>query len=281
MAGHPSHEKVLRLALGNGLHESFSDCELCPDMVLIPAGRFVMGGKATENEPQQDISPSHAVTLKRAFAVSKYEISVADWRLCVREHGCREPGILELMSGPEMPVTRLSWNDAKAYTAWLSAKTGRPYRLLTEAEWEFLSRSSPAGQALASDRDRERESRSGPWDRLSFFPPPVFATSPPLSPSKRGRPDAYGVYNLRGNSMTWLEDCWHPDYNHAPTDGSAWTTSGVSDCSKRVVRGGGLGAGWGKNGALARAGQPASSGLPQLGFRIAREIQTPNQVARQ
>ena len=115
------------------------DCRDCPEMVAVPAGEFMMGSPKTE--AHRGTEAQHAVTILRAFAVSRFEITVAQWDACLKDGGCDgDKPIAPWGRAPRMPVVNVSWNNAEAYVAWLSKKTGQRYRLLSEAEWEYAAR---------------------------------------------------------------------------------------------------------------------------------------------
>ena len=198
---------------------TFSDCSGCPLMVPITGGMFDMGGDAKRNE-----LPVHKVTIK-PFAISKYEITVAEWRACTLVGACAE--ILGMNADREdAPIRNISWDDARIYVEWLSARTTKKYRLLSEAEWEFAARAGTktrfwwgdkVNNALVSCLDCGGN-RGG--------------SSPPIVRSIK--PNAYGVAGASGGVAEWVKDCWKPSYEGAPVDGSPR----AGDCSLRVLRGG-------------------------------------------
>ena len=123
----------------------FKECDKCPEMVVVPQGSFKMGSAVNEPEREPDEGPQHAVKLVRDFAVGRFVVTFAEWDACTAEGGCKgyRPADQGWGRGAQ-PVINVSWNDAKAYVEWLAKKTGKPYRLLTEAEWEYVARAATA-----------------------------------------------------------------------------------------------------------------------------------------
>ncbi len=172
-----------------------------------------------------------------------------------------------------MPATRVSWFDAKAYVEWLSKVTGRRYRLLSEAEWEYAARANSdkhPGEPAASS--------SGAPAAMTDIGLLRFRGSARLLGATR--PNAWGVHPLPSNVLEWVEDCWHASYAQAPADGSAWLSNAGGDCAYRVVRGvPSTSAEAGGRRLAARAREFADARSPTLGFRVAREISTPAKTA--
>jgi formylglycine-generating enzyme required for sulfatase activity len=204
--------------------DTFKECPGCPVMVVVPAGSFTMGSPANESGRKIDEGPQHEVTIRRPFAVGKFEITFEEWMTCYAHAGClRVPNIF---SRSKWPARGVSWIDAKLYVAWLAKVTGKPYRLLTEAEWEYVARAGK--RARFSFEDDERNLGEYAWyqDNSGSRPHQV----------GQKKPNSFGLYDVHGNVLEWVEDCYRDNYNVAPTDGSAWVT--VEDCGKRVDRGG-------------------------------------------
>ena len=222
MAGVAVVAAVLLLRLGPG--DVFRDCDVCPEMVVVPSGDFMMGS-------DDGWSPVHRVTIERSFAVGVYEVTFAEWDACLSDGGCGGYSPDDHGWGRETrPVIYASWEDAQRYVEWLSSETGEEYRLLSEAEWEYVARAGTEtvyswGDDVGVDLARcTRCTRR--WDsHLLTAAVGSYA------------PNGFGLYDVHGNVLEWVEDCRHDSYVGAPTDGSAWTGSG--DCGYRVVRGGG------------------------------------------
>ena len=195
------------------------------EMVVIPAGSFRMGCVNDDGYCDSSAFPVHEVTIPRAFAVSKYEVTFDDYDRFTQATGKRNANDLGRRGG-RLPVTHVSWQDAKDYLAWLSSETGAHYRLPSEAEWEYAARAGTEthyhwGNHLGWNRANCSNRVCGD-DWSSTAPVGSFA------------PNAFGLHDVLGNVYEWVEDCYHDSYEGAPSDGVAWTTD---DCSFRVMRG--------------------------------------------
>jgi formylglycine-generating enzyme required for sulfatase activity len=243
------------------VQDDFKECTRCPQMVIARPGQFLMGSGSPELGSSNE-NPQHAVTIPGRFAISKREITFEQWDLCHGLGGCRNSPTDEERGS--RPVARVNWDDAKEYVAWLSEITGKDYRLLSEAEWEYAARAGaqtdyPWGndvqngsKAMAncsgcgSDWDDEGTAPTGSFDANSF-----------------------GLYDMNGNVGEWVEDCYHDNYEGAPNDGSAWLSQ---DCKMRVHRGGSWGSSAASIRSSSRAKAPPSSRVNTLGFRVARSF---------
>ncbi len=192
---------------------TFKDCDTCPEMVVVPGGSFSMGSTDGGDE-----GPVHTVQLP-TFAIAKTEITQDQWLSLVGANPSHFPEC-----GRNCPVERVSWNNAKAFVAKLSEKTGKTYRLPTEAEWEYACRAGGDKKYCGSD-DIDDVGWLGGFFSMVSQPHPVGTKSA----------NGWGLYDMSGNVAEWVEDCWHDSYEGAPSDGSAWTSG---NCEKRVVRGG-------------------------------------------
>jgi formylglycine-generating enzyme required for sulfatase activity len=268
-------EAIRRLVPGNGMSDSFTDCPNCPEMVVIPSGQAVMGSQPEPDGYRSEETPAHRIYLRRPLSVSKYMISVANWRMCAEAGACPPMQSSLLAVGLHIPATRVSWFDAKAYVEWLSQTTGRPYRLLSEAEWEYAARAGsgrgPSETAARSDRVAIESIRNA--GALAFHPR--------LRPPNGLPQNAWGIHAMGANAFEWVEDCWHGRYDRAPSDASAWLSAAGGDCASRVVRGsgGGAWAGLRRRRQAARAREFADTRSPTLGFRVARELPVPTRTA--
>jgi formylglycine-generating enzyme required for sulfatase activity len=195
-------------------------------MIVVPAGKLKMGSPKSETGRYDDEGPQHEVTIAKPFAVSKYEVTFAEWDACVAASAC--PHAADNWGRGQMPVINVSWDDAKRYVAWLSQKTGDAYRLLTEAEWEYAARAGTTTRYYwGNDPGKNNANCSdcgSKWDGKQTAPVGSF------------KPNAFGLYDMAGNVWEWVEDVGHVNYKGAPTDGSAWLEGG--DPSTRVGRGG-------------------------------------------
>lgn len=252
------------------LGEPFRDCERCPLMVTVPPGTFVMGSPPSEENERGIERPRHHVTIEAPFAVGVYEVTFDEWEACRREGGCpgERPDDFDLGRG-RRPVVDVSWSDAQTFVRWLSRHTGQRYRLLSEAEWEYVARAgtetarywgeSQLGQCRYANGDDDYAScRDG------------FELTAPVGSFA---PNGFGLYDVLGNVGEWTQDCYNPSYSGAPTNGSAWL-SGFDDCAYRIVRGGS----WADNPSNLRsayreytyADDPSYRGA--RGFRVARTL---------
>jgi formylglycine-generating enzyme required for sulfatase activity len=219
-----AHEQALKQG------DSFKECATdCPEMIVVPAGSFIMGSPPTEKGREAREGLQHTVMFSKPFAVSKYKLTFADWDACVTAGGCNDykPNDTGWGRG-QQPVINVSWDDAQQYVAWLSEVTGKTYRLLSESEYEYTTRAgTTTAYPWGDDIGKNNANCNGcgsQWDAKQTAPVGSFA------------PNRFGLYDMVGNVFEWTEDCVHDNYNGAPTDGSAWRTDG--DCSDRVVRGG-------------------------------------------
>jgi formylglycine-generating enzyme required for sulfatase activity len=245
---------------------TFRDCESCPEMVAVPAGDFAMGSPASDPDKEASELPQRNVRIGRGFAASKFEVTFDEWEACALEGGCN--GYMPKDGGwgrGRRPVIYVSWDDAKSYVEYLRQKTGKPYRLLTEAEWEYAARAGTTsrystGEAITTaeadfDDSAARSKRGGYEGKtvdVGTFPP-----------------NPYGLFDMHGNVGEWVEDCWNKSHAGAPADGSARG----GDCARRVLKGGA----WYFEApylrAAARVSYPKGSRLNIAGFRVARPLE--------
>lgn len=241
------------------------DCDVCPELVGIPAGSFTMGANDVSDREQ----PRHPVTISQPLAAGRHEITFDEWDACVRARACvHNPGDDGWGRG-RRPVINVSWNDARQYTKWLSAMTGKHYRLLSEAEWEYLARSG-----ITTPLDKPEVINANQAGDTSV----MLLTGDDLSRYKRQtmpvgsfRPNAFGLHDMHSNAWEWTEDCWNANYYGAPDHGGAWTTG---NCGRHVIRGGT----WTYRRGLRSAdrGQaPADMRSGLVGFRVARAWREP------
>jgi formylglycine-generating enzyme required for sulfatase activity len=231
-------------------------------MVVLSRGDFMMGSPKDEPGRADSEGPQHRVAINYDLAVGKYEVTFAEWDACVDAGGCGNyrPGD-QGWGRDRRPVINVSWNDAQAYVQWLSRKSGQKYRLLSEAEWEYAAR---AGTTTAYWWGREVGrnnancgSCGSQWDGKQTAPAGSFWAN------------SFGLYDVHGNVWEWVEDCWHNNYNGAPSNGSAWTDD--NNCSRGLRGGSWVNYPWVARAALRDYGTPGSrSG--NLGFRVARTL---------
>ena len=239
----------------------FRDCEqVCPEMVVIPSGSFLMGSEPGAGEANE--SPQRLQTLDRPLAVARFEVTFDEWDACLADGACTapwnqdEPG----WGRGRQPVIQVDWNEAQTYVTWLSGRTGQTYRLLSEVEWEYAARAGTSGlhhtgEAITpADANYERSGlrRTAP---VGSYPA-----------------NAFGLHDMLGNVWEWVADCYEPGSNHTLRDAS----TANSACSLRVMRGGG-GASPAEDVRTARRSQ-MSIGMRtnDLGFRVARDLGPPS-----
>ncbi len=248
--------------------KKFRDCDDCPEMVVVPAGSYMMGSPSHEDGRVDRESPVHRVTIPEPFAVGVYEVTFREWDACRRDGGCSHaPGDRGWGRG-DRPVIAVSWEDAKEYVRWLSRETGAEYRLLSESEWEYAARAGTTGPFhFGSTISPEQANYDGNYTYGSGRKGRYRKRTEPVGSFP---PNAFGLHDVHGNVREWVEDCWHGSYRGAPSDGRAWTTGG--GCVRRVLRGGS----WGDEPRLLRSADRYRSGtglrLDDIGFRIARTL---------
>ena len=248
---------------------SFRDCAECPEMVVVPAGSFPMGSLNAEKERNRDEGPLHQVTISRPFAVGRYEVTFDQWDACVAGGSCdgHRPNDRGWGRG-RRPVINVSWDDAKAYVRWLSGKTRQEYRLLSEAEWEYVARAGTStpfstGLTISTDQANYNGNYAYGYGRKGIYRE---RTVPGGSFSS----NAFGLYDVHGNVWEWTEDCWHDGYQGAPGNGGAWTTGG--ECDERVLRGGSWYYGTKNLRTADRYGYTSGIRNSLFGFRVARTL---------
>jgi len=224
--------------IGPKAGESFRDCDVCPEMVVIPAGSFRMGSPEGESGRSEDEGPVHTVTFERPFAIARHEVAFDEWDACVRDGSCRHKPDDEGWGRGRRPVINVSWKDAKEYVQWLSRKTGQDYRLPSEAEWEYAARAGTKTPFFTGDcisTDQANYDGNYDYDGCGAKTGVYRGKTLPVGSLAS---NAWGLYDVLGNVWEWTEDCWNDSYEGAPSDGSAWTDG---DCSRRVLRGGSWG----------------------------------------
>jgi len=275
-----------------------------PAMVVIPRGAFLMGEPQRSRAQGGAEQPQHAVTISKGFAMGRAEVTVAEFRAFVRQSGYvpdsdrlggasvydEANGRMQMRAGVDWqddyagqraqgsdPVVNVSWNDAHAYAQWLSKRTGKHYRLATEAEYEYAERAGTTTpywwgdgtptqkvENLTGSGDRSPAHRS--WaNAFRNYTDNYWGPAPVMS----FLPNAFGLYDIGGNVSEWVADCWHENYVRAPTDGSAWVNPG---CAERVIRGGSWGSAPDQDRSSFRLGAASDSRSGRVGFRVIRDL---------
>lgn len=248
-------------ALGNKPGESFRDCPECPEMVVVPAGKFMMGSPATDKYRVKIEVPQHEVTIARPYAVGKFEIMFSEWDACVKDSGCQEQTQKDRWGRGNQPLINVSWTEAQDYLAWIQKLTGRKYRLLSEAEWEYAARAGsatayPWGADIGIGNANCAECGSQ-WDEMQTAPVGSF------------KPNSFGLFDMHGNVWEWVQDCSNLDHQGAPIDGTARE---AGDCGQRVVRGGSWYSDARNLRSASRGWEESSSRSRFRGFRLARTL---------
>jgi formylglycine-generating enzyme required for sulfatase activity len=285
----------------------FQDCEICPIMVMLPAGTFLMGTAEEDRlidprtgKPATNDGPQHQVDISNPFSIGKYEVTVGQFRAFIEATGyepvdrCMEfskknsfeirkdvswdnPGFEQ---SEDAPVGCISFFDAEAYANWLAGRTGAAYRLPTEAEWEYAARAGSTtsyfwGTSEAEACKYANVRSAGAWAISSRQAEadardgfPCDDRARQSSPVGQYEPNAFGLHDMQGNAWEWVADCIHKNYAGAPTDGSAWLDDG--GCRFGVIRGGSYLNLVERSSTTVRVGRPRSGGATNMGFRVAR-----------
>lgn len=239
----------------------FRDCPECPEMVVIPAGKFQMGSNDDDRE-----QPVHPVTIAKPFALARTEVTQRQWRAIMGNN----PSAFE-ECGNDCPVEQVSWEDAKTFVWKLSTRTGEQYRLPSEAEWEYAARAGSSAKYPWGSDDRNACKYGNVRDRKNFMFNSFDCDDDygNTAPVARFRANAFGLYDMVGNVWEWVEDCGNVNYDDAPEDGSAWMSG---DCNSGVLRGGS----WSGKPEGMRAAVRSRIGkafrINYIGFRVARTL---------
>ena len=275
---------------------TFRDCEQCPEMVVVPSGSYEMGSPAFDEGRSDDEGPVHRVTLVEPLAVGVYEITRGEFGRFVQatdyamgdacwiwntdsgkwekrsDHHWRDPGFAQT---DQHPVVCVSWRDAKEYVLWLMRETGKTYRLLSEAEWEYVARGGTKTAWYWGDEETDQCRHANGFDRSVKRRYPKWKTAKcdddAVHTSEVGQYNAngFGLHDVSGNVFEWVEDCWHDSYAGAPADGSAWTSG---NCNRRVLRGGSWDVSPRGLRSAGRFRNYSGLRLDFIGFRIARTL---------
>ena len=253
----------------------FQDCVRCPKMIKVPPGSFQMGSPEEEEGRGGDESPVHKVTIDYRFAVGVYEVTFDEWDYCLDQGGCDgfHPGD-NGFGRDDRPVINVSWIAATSYTKWLAEETKKEYRLLTEAEWEYVARAGTTtpfyfGNTISTDQAN--------YDGQQTYGSGVIGTylrkTLPVGSFPANR---FGLHDVHGNVFEWVKDCWHENYEGAPTDGSARIAG--DDCdgfNDRVFRGGSWESFPQRLRSANRDWNYANNYGNFIGFRVALTLTTP------
>jgi formylglycine-generating enzyme required for sulfatase activity/DNA-binding winged helix-turn-helix (wHTH) protein len=275
----------------------FKDCSLCPDMIVLPTGEFMMGSPASENGHTDVEGSPRRVAVTKQIAIGKLEVTIEQISAFVAETGMNVGGSCQLITDPSRkvatwgepsvsmlspgfnvtplhPAVCISWHEAQSYVAWLHRRTGKPYRLPTEAEWEYAARAGTSTRySFGNDetslcryaRFADLGSQFG-WgdgcrsDVASYGTTPVGAL----------KPNPWGIFDMHGNAWEWVEDCWTPNPQAMPTDGSAFSRPG--SCEIGVIRGGSFAAGSRRVRSAIRSPVRTTKHFYNTGLRVALSL---------
>ncbi|WP_409018278.1 SUMF1/EgtB/PvdO family nonheme iron enzyme [Caballeronia sp. LZ035] len=233
------------------------DCPACPALIAITPGSFTMG--SNNDDPAE--KPPHKVSIGHAYAIGKNEVTVEQWNACADAGACTRIAP-DGETGANTPMRNVSWDDAQVYVKWLSKVGGKPYRLPTEAEWEYAARGGTQTVYWWGDQMKKGNADckdcGEPYRADAPTPVGSFAANP------------YGLHDMNGSVWEWVADCWHSSYKNAPADGRAWDEP---SCSVRVIRGGSWREGASYMQSATRFKYSASVRQSQNGFRVAREME--------
>jgi formylglycine-generating enzyme required for sulfatase activity len=280
----------------------FRDCPDCPEMQRVPAGTFVMGTPGADGRAVETRAESQAVIVRiaRAFALGRTEVTRREYRAFLGDSGydARAPCVTwddalsrfnaDRSRGPEnpgrprearddQPASCVSWADAKAYVQWLAHRTGKAYRLPSEAEWEYAARAGsaarwPWGEAPADGCEFANLYDLSSREQFAFGWEPVRCRDryPDLAPVGALRANAFGLYDLIGNVAEWVEDCYTDSYVGRPRDGRPWVWAG--GCDRRVQRGGSWASPPERARSASRDAAAPSVRADAVGFRVALDL---------
>lgn len=234
--------------------EVFRDCDHCPEMVVVPAGSFLMG--SAENSGSREERPQHEVAIAAPMAIGRYPVTFTEYDRFAKSTG-REEAFDDHWGRGRRPAVNVSWEDAKAYVEWLNEQTGQSFRLPSEAEWEYAARAGTKtqyswGDDISPEQANYLDSGYRRTTEIGDYPA-----------------NPWGLYDMHGNVWEWTADCWNDNFEGAPTDGRAWTVEG---CKERVLRGGC----WNYFGRFLRSAarfkldQDHKNGC--AGFRVVRDV---------
>jgi formylglycine-generating enzyme required for sulfatase activity len=288
--------------------EPSRDCEVCPELALVPPGQFLLGSApdAAELDTTTGESPAVALSFTRPFFISRREITHGEFRRFVeatgakpapgcrvwaggqwvqdRDRSWRDPGFAAAPLDSE-PAVCVSWDDARAYAEWLSSESGKRYRLPSEAEWEYVARGGTSfprywGEndsredlvlSLACDNANVYDTSAVDALRLPWPNARCSDHATALAPVGQYEPNAFGVYDIIGNVREWTMDCFTASYTGRPLDARAWTWQG--GCETKVVRGGSFASRPRDARAPARSAELTGHRQSDLGFRVARDYE--------
>lgn len=247
---------------------TFKDCDLCPQLVVIPEGSFMMGSPVDELQRGTREGPQHKASISKPFAIGKFEVTFREWDACVAAGGCDDHGTGDRGWGRDQrPVILITWDHAKAYVSWLSDLTEQRYRLPSETEWEYAARAGTTtpfstGQTITTDQANFNGNYTYNGSDKGVY-------RKQTAPVGSFPANAFGLHDMHGNVYEYTEDCFHETYEGAPVDGSPW----ISEiCERRVQRDGSWKGRPPYIRVAARSSVVTNYGRDSFGFRVARDL---------
>lgn len=246
--------------------ENVRDIAEAPELLVIPPGRFRMGAPDYEAGSQASERPQRNVTIGVPFLIGRYPVTIGEWRQFIKDKPLLASNVADVGADDncDLPAVNVSWLDAQAYTRWLVDRTQLPYRLPTEAEWEYVAR---AGSMTPYWWGQECNPKLASYEVSDEAN--VNDARGALRVVNKHHSNAWGISDILGNVAEWVEDDWHDTYDSAPTNGGAWLTPGKET---KVVRGGSWRSTADALRCAARTPLPSGARLDHVGFRVARSL---------
>lgn len=265
-----TEEVVTPVEDGGVVGDYLRDCVACPDLAIVPSGRFVMGSPSTEPARHDSEGPVSLVDIVDGFAMAAREITIEQWDACVAGGGCSaySPPAHGWGRGKQ-PVVSVSFEDAQSYVAWLSQEAGRAYRLPSEAEWEYAARAGSTGPFSFGGRLTAEDAN---YNAAYTYGGPVAESAARAVETGSFSPNVFGLYDMHGNVWEWTADCWADSHQDTDVNGAPRGAENGGDCALRVLKGGAWNTGGWRLRSAHRIGKPANVREYDNGFRIVRDL---------
>ncbi|VAV91577.1 Phage protein [hydrothermal vent metagenome] len=250
---------------------AFKDCADCPAMARLEPGEFRMGAPASEPARHISEGPVTPVTISKPFAIATTEVTFAQWDACIADGGCRYLPPDQGWGRADRPAVNVSFDDAQAYATWLSQKTGKTYRLPSEAEWEYAARAGSRGPFAigATGASASLAPTTANYNAHFAYGGKKGEYRKQTVPVASFAPNKFGLFDMHGNAWEWTADCWAESHEGAPQDGSAALGG---DCSRRALKGGAWNTGGWRLRSAHRIGKPRTAREYDNGFRVVRDL---------
>ena len=257
----------------------FRDCADCPELAVVPPGSYQMGDPDPAGREVEH--PVHTVKIEQPFAVGRHEITFAEWDACEAAGGCGHHPDDAGGGRGDHPIFGVNWEDANAYVKWLSEKTGHEYRLLSEAEWEYVASAGIGEAGHWKETGEFCEYANGADQMLREKDPRVPVVTcrdgyVKTAPVGTFPANSFGLFDLYGNVAEWVSDCWNASYQGAPADGGVWKDG---DCTRHILRGGSWMSGQKDLRPAFRTPLWTELRINTTGFRVARTLRIPPSTA--